>query len=199
MKFLAFTDIHSDLYSLKEIVKKAKKEKIDFLVCAGDLTSFGSGLDYILKKLDIGIPLILIPGNHEVPKQIEKAEKKFKFIHNIHGKAYSTDSVTFFGCGGSSLTPFNTPHELKGKNFKNLLKFKDTGKKLIFLVHEPPFDTKLDVLDKHIGNVTFRKFIEEHNPIYCICGHLHENEGKKDKIKNTIVLNPGPKGEIIEI
>ena len=147
MKLLAFTDVHSDLDSIFEITKKAKKEKVDFLVCAGDITNFGSNFNLLINKFDIGIPLLIIPGNHELPKQIIIAEKKFKFVHNIHGKIFSSNSTIFFGCGGSSFTPFHTPHELKKENFKDILKFNEIEKKLIFVVHEPPFNTKLDLLD----------------------------------------------------
>lgn len=199
MKILVFSDAHSDFDVIYNIIEKAKKEKVDFLVCAGDLTNFGSGLDFILKKLDIGIPLIIIPGNHETEEQIKKAEQKFSFIHSIHCKTYSTDSLVFFGYGGSTFTPFHTPYELKEKNFEKILKFKITSEKLIFIVHQPPYNTKLDLLDGHYGNIAIRKFIEKFKPLYCICGHFHETQGKRDKIGNTIIINPGYKGEIIEI
>lgn len=199
MKLLCFTDIHSDLDAIDGIIEKAKKEKVDFLVCAGDITNFGNNFNLIIKKFDIGIPMVIIPGNHELPGQIKGAEKKFNFVHDINGKSFSSDSIVFFGCGGSSFTPFHTPNELKIKNFNETLKFGGTAKKLVFVVHDPPFNTKLDLLDEHVGNIAVRKFIEKYSPVYCICGHFHENEGKRDKIKNTIIINPGYKGEIIEI
>ena len=32
-----------------------------------------------------------------------------------------------------------------------------------------------------------------------LCGHLHENFNKKDKLNKTILINPGPNGEMITI
>ena len=52
MKLLAFVDIHGSLKAIKKIAEKAKKSKPDLLVCAGALTKFEQGLDYLLYRLD---------------------------------------------------------------------------------------------------------------------------------------------------
>ena len=36
-----------------------------------------------------------------------------------------------------------------------------------------------------------RRFIEDKEPFVVFCGHIHEAKGK-DRIKNTIIVNPGP-------
>jgi Icc-related predicted phosphoesterase len=73
--------------------------------------------------------------------------------------------------------------------------------------HCPPFNTKLDLapkLDKklrpvyffgqaeaeHVGSKAIRKFIEEHQPLLGLHGHIHESYAS-DHIGNTLVLNPG--------
>lgn len=202
MKILAFVDIHSDLNAVRNINNLAKKEKPDVLLCAGDVSFFGNGVSLIIKELDIGIPLLIIPGNHETPAQIEEIEKKFPFVKNIHLKTVKKDSVVFFGCGGSGVTPNNTPYEIAETSFKNILSiFKTEYKKdykFIFVTHEPPFNTKLDLIGNHAGSREIREFIKKYQPLYCICGHLHENEGKKDRIGKTMIINPGA-GKIIEV
>ena len=73
-------------------------------------------------------------------------------------------------------------------------------KKIILLTHAPPYRTKLDKLGRnYAGNKSFRNFIEKYKIDLHICGHLHENFGKEDKIKNTKIINPGPFGKIVEI
>src|SRR3989344_1980278 len=75
-------------------------------------------------------------------------------------------------------------------------------KENIFLkTHAPPDDTRLDCLPQtgHVGSKSKKEFIKKHKPLLVICGHLHENEAKKQKIKSTMLVNPGSKGEIIEI
>ena len=52
MKFLTFVDLHDDKKFLKELVDRAKKDDIDFIVCAGDFTQFGRGLSSVLKQFN---------------------------------------------------------------------------------------------------------------------------------------------------
>jgi hypothetical protein len=200
MKILAFSDIHGDSAAIEKLKKRVKEGKIDVLVCAGDVSFFGSGLSLILKNFDSGIPLIIVPGNHETNSQLNSFKEKF--MHNIHQKSLKIESVLFLGCGGSSFTPFNTPFEMSEKQFAasiSKLKTEDHKLKIILVTHEPPYKTKLDFLGEHFGSKSIRKFIEKHQPDYCICGHFHECEGLNDKIGRTIVINPGPKGKVIEI
>ena len=83
-------------------------------------------------------------------------------------------------------------------------KFKLKGKKKIVLVtHAPPFNTKIDYLaysKMHAGNKSFTNFIKsKKNVIFSISGHLHETEGKKDKLNNAVLVNPGAMGRIYYI
>ena len=73
MKILAFTDLHAYLPSLNKLIAKAKKEKPDLMICAGDFTLFGQGLE-MFKRLDLKIPLLVIPGNHELPEEMHYLE-----------------------------------------------------------------------------------------------------------------------------
>jgi Icc-related predicted phosphoesterase len=201
MELLAFTDLHGRINGLREIIKTARNGEISALLCAGDLTFFGANLHELLKKFNSELPLFIIPGNHELPEDIKNALKKFKFVKDIHGKASFLDSCTIFGLGGSKITPFSTPFEMDDKQIeKKLGKFKKKKGKLILVTHEPPHNTLLDyVNDMHLGSIAIRKFIEKHQPDYCICGHFHENAGKRDKVGKTIVINPGPNGQVIKI
>jgi hypothetical protein len=200
MKLLVFSDIHGDSTAIERLKNKAKEEKVDALVCAGDVSFFGANLEVIIKSFNIGIPLIIIPGNHETNSQMNSLKERF--VHNIHQKSFKLGSILFIGCGGSTFTPFNTPFEMSEKEFEKAiskLKTQDHKLKILLLTHEPPYGTKLDYLGEYEGSKSIRKFIDKHQPDYNICGHFHENEGLKDKIGRTIVMNPGPKGRIIEL
>jgi Icc-related predicted phosphoesterase len=199
MKIMIFSDVHADLKEAASIAKRAKSKNVDLMICAGDMSFFGQGIQETVSEFDVGIPLLIIPGNHETEGQIEAVERKFHFVKNIHLKSRKINSVNFFGCGGSNKTPFSTPNELTEKEFKNMLStFKDNGEEVFFVTHEPPFNTKLDFIGAHKGNKAIRQFIEKYRPSYCICGHFHENAGKEDKIGRTRIINPGD-GKIIEI
>ena len=78
--------------------------------------------------------------------------------------------------------------------------YKKRDKKLptIFLTHNVPYNTKLDIIrdkksyayKKHLGSSVARDFCKKNKPILCIGGHIHENYGK-DRIGKTIVINSG--------
>lgn len=68
-------------------------------------------------------------------------------------------------------------------------------KKTIFVIHTPPYDTKLDMVFnrtrvKHVGSVAVRRFIERYQPLATLHGHVHESAGI-EKIGKTICVNPG--------
>ncbi len=70
-------------------------------------------------------------------------------------------------------------------------------KKTIYVIHAPPFNTKLDVITNrtHVGSRAVRKFIEEQQPFLTLHGHIHESPKMSgsyiDKIGNTICINVG--------
>ena len=88
------------------------------------------------------------------------------------------------------------------KIYHKLSKFFKKAKKQkirpIFLSHNVPFYTKLDKIKnkesprdgQHFGSLIARQIIEEHQPIVCIGGHMHEHFGKC-KVRKTTVINAG--------
>lgn len=64
---------------------------------------------------------------------------------------------------------------------------RDDLQQSIWLFHTPPYDTKLDraaldgkmvdhaPLDVHVGSIAVRRFIEEHQPLVTLHGHVHES------------------------
>jgi uncharacterized protein len=69
--------------------------------------------------------------------------------------------------------------------------------KAIYVFHAPPFQTQLDRLydGRPIGSRAIRGFIERHQPLLTLHGHIHESpyqSGKYlDKIGETLCINPG--------
>ncbi len=199
MKLLAFTDLHGSKKSTDLIIKKAKKENPDFLVCTGDISNWGKNVKDIISKFkDLEIPLLIISGNHEDGIALEEISKKFNFVICLDGGSYELEDYVFFGYGGGAFSKKDKDFERISKKFEKVLNKK---KKFILLVHAPPYGTKLDDLPLlgHSGNNSIRKFIEKNNPSLVICGHLHENFNVIDKIKTSVVVNPGPDGKMIKI
>lgn len=199
MKILAFSDTHLHKKALESI--KQNSEKVDLLICAGDISYFGHGLKEVLKDLDAHIkkPLLIIPGNHEEGAPLEEICKNLKNVHNMNKKAKKIGEYIFFFWGGGGFSPINKPLEVALEKFKQDRKNEE---KVIFITHGPPYNTELDFLDwaGHVGCKSQRKFLQEIKPILQICGHLHENFNKQQWFnKKTLIINPGPAGTIIEV
>jgi len=201
MRLLAFADIHGSQTTLKRVEQKIKSQKPDLLVCAGDISIFEHGIGIILRKLNgFGKKIIMIHGNHEDDSTFRKYSKIFRNIIFIHKTHHIENNLLFLGFGGGGFSSTDREFEKIAKSkFKKIIK-ENQDKKIILVTHAPPYGTKLDRLGKsHVGNKSFRHFIEKYNVDLAISGHLHENFGKEDKIKNAKVINPGPFGKIIEI
>lgn len=87
---------------------------------------------------------------------------------------------------------------------------KDDLSKAIFLFHAPPYRTKLDLyaledkiidhvpLDRHLGSIALRRFIEMRQPLLTLHGHVHESAGLsgswKDRIGRTYCFSAAHHG-----
>jgi Icc-related predicted phosphoesterase len=200
MKLLAFTDMHLSSIAFKKLKSRIKKKNPDLIICAGDVSIFEQGLDSILNKLNkFKKKILIIHGNHETDNVLRKLCKKYKNIIFIHKKQYKQNNHIFLGYGGGGFSLIESGFYKTGERFRKIIK-NNKDKKIIFITHAPPYKTKLDlVIGSHCGNKTLKNFIVRNRIYLNICGHLHENFNKKDKIKRTEVINPGPYGKIIKI
>jgi len=131
--------------------------------------------------------------------------KKYKKIKPIHYRFAKFNEVIFIGgfghsSQGSVKSKAYKKHRKKLDNlFKKFSKENKQGR-LIFISHNVPYDTKLDLIrdkkadkkarGKHYGSKLVRRIINRWQPILHIAGHMHENQGK-DKIGKTISINNG--------
>ncbi|MEM4500027.1 MAG: metallophosphoesterase family protein [Candidatus Woesearchaeota archaeon] len=189
MKILLITDTHGLI--------PEKTENVELILHAGDISFFEEDLGKILKKWDtLNIPIFLIHGNHESEEAIEFYIKKLKNIQFIHNKIIIFKNIIIAGIGGGGFS-YSNPDTKSIEIEMKRLKIKKLD---IFITHAPPYGTNLDLLEnEHVGNIEFRRFIEKYQPKICVCGHLHENFGKMDKIGTSKLVNPGFEGAIIEI
>ncbi|MBU0470685.1 MAG: metallophosphoesterase family protein [Nanoarchaeota archaeon] len=197
MKFLTFTDLHADKTLLKELVSRASKEDIDFLVCCGDISIFGKGLRHTLKELNsLNKKVYVLPGNHESDEMMTKAVADLSNCENIHRKAVEIDDYIFLGYGEDGFSQ-------KDPEFRKISREwygKYNGRKIVLVTHGPAYGTKADRLEKtHAGNIDYRNFVERIKPKLMISGHLHETVGAVDTIGKTKVINPGWEGMVIEL
>lgn len=195
MKLFAFVDTHGNLSKINALKEKSKGA--DLVICAGDLTMFESNLNGFLKVLDgLGPRVLIVHGNHEEELTLKRACKPQPKIFDIHKEIFKTKDYVFMGFGGGGFSMVDEEFENLEEKFKKHLKDNST----VLIVHGPPYGTALDYLDnRHVGNKSYRDFIIKYHPKLVICGHLHENAGKKDKIGDSIIVNPGPDGVMLDI
>ncbi|MBW2966404.1 metallophosphoesterase [Candidatus Woesearchaeota archaeon] len=197
MKILTFVDLHGNMSALKKLVERAKKDDIELIICAGDISAFSDKLNKLIGEFSkVKKPFLIIPGNHEEDDELEKACNPFNNCVNIHKKGFSGEDFTVLGYGGGGFSEIDKRFDRLAKSFKKMIK-KD---KVILVTHAPPYNTNVDRINKRpCGNKSIRNFILEVKPDLVVCGHLHENAGKMDKIGKTLVINPGYKGKVISL
>lgn len=186
------------------------------------------GGEKILKSLNsFGIPIITTVGNYDSPNLhdafdikrkrgesvwewaeqdfFSKIIKKFPRIKRVDYKVVKFEGLVFIGALGHSF-----PGKVKSKSYKKhrekleklFRKYSKENKKgnVIFLVHNMPYDCKLDKIrdkdapmvarGKHYGSKLTRRIINKYQPALCVGGHMHENQGKC-RIGKTLTLNTG--------
>jgi len=197
LKLLIFSDIHSDHKALERLAAI----EADYYFAAGDLVSWARGLDGCGRILQPRAGRVyVLPGNHESAAQIIGFCDRFGF-HDFHGQALRIGKHHVAGLGYSSPTPFNTPGEYSEAELAERLAPFAGLQPLVLICHAPPHGTALDrVRDGlHAGSRSVREFVDQHQPEYLFCGHIHEAEGVQAAIGKTKAINVGKRGYLLEL
>ena len=195
MKIISFGDVHMATRNLARM--GAVMRDTDLVIVSGDLTNFGGSADAAKVIDDVrGVcrRVLALPGNLDQAGVIPYLEGEGIALH---GRGVVIDGIGIFGCGGSNLTPFNTPTELsEDEIYQTLMRgyaeVRDV-RPLLMVCHTPPFETRCDRIagGRAVGSTAARRFIQEFQPDLCISGHIHESAGV-DTIGPTTIVNAGP-------
>ena len=200
LKILAAGDIHGDTGLAEKLAERAEKEHCDLVILCGDLTMMDQSTDNIIgpfKKRKEEV--LILPGNHETVATVDFLAELYG-VKNIHGYSVKYGDVGIFGCGGANIGLFQLQedkiYDLLKKGFDKI-KYLD---KKIMATHVHPSESKIaKFTDIFPGSKGVKKAIDKFHPDLLLCSHVHEAEGIEEKIGNTIVINVGKKGKIIEI
>jgi hypothetical protein len=180
-------------------MKNAAKD-CDLVLCCGDITpAHGKTIDAARRIGKLGARVLAIPGNFELPNDMSIVCKELGWT-DLHGKSFEINGIVFAGCGGGNMSPFGTPYELSEEEFQQLLDKLDTSKRFVFASHCPPKGFVDEPKQRlHVGSEAIRKFVEERQPMYQFCGHIHECGGKEAKVGNTKVVNVAKQITLLDI
>jgi len=197
-KILAIGDIHGDTGLVKKLAQRAKKENVDLVILAGDMTFVESSMDNLIGPfIKAKKQVLLIPGNHESFATADFLTQMYPGTKNIHGYSFKKNNLGIFGAGGGNVinvTPDKEIFNALQKGHKNLI---DVGKK-IMVTHMHHRGSKSE-FSGWPGSKAVKKAIKEFQPDILISAHIHEAGGLQEKIGKTKVINVSRKAKVFEI
>jgi len=199
-KILAVGDIHGDKGLVKKLAERAKKENVDLIIIAGDLTWLEQPAKDVIAPLNnLGKKILLIPGNHETMPTIKSFENKYPNVKNIHGDSIKEGNLGIFGAGyATTVGPFWIEEkELFEHLKKGHSKIKNSEKK-IMVTHMHHRGGKAE-FSGFGGSTAIRKAINEFKPDVLISAHIHEAGGLEERQGKTKIINVSRKAKIFEI
>ncbi len=198
-KILAIGDLHGNTGLAKKLAEKAKRENVDLVIIAGDITYFERSTKNLIgpfvkeKK-----PVLLIHGNHESHATIDFLSHLYPSTKNLHGYSFSKGDLGIFGCGGANFGVSPMSEEGFFKTLKKAHEGIKNKTRKIMVTHMHPYGTKAE-FSGFKGSKGIKKALREFKPDLFISGHIHEAEGIEEKIGKTRIINIGKGGKIIEI
>ncbi len=198
-KVLAIGDIHGDTGLVKKLAEKAKKEDVDLVILAGDITLADHSTKNIIGPfIKAKKQVLLIPGNHESIATVDFLAEMYPNTKNIHGYSFIKGNLGIFGAGGANIGINN----MRDSEIFNLLKKGNERikhlKKKIMVTHMHPKGSKAE-FSGFEGSRAIRKAIKEFKPDFLINSHIHEASGIEEKIGKTRVINVSRKEKVFEI
>ena len=199
-KILAAGDIHGDKGLVKKLAEKAKKENIDIIILAGDITWAETSLKNLIGPFaKVKKDILIIPGNHEsVETNAFLAEMYAPYTKNLHGYSFKKGNLGFFGAGtanmGINQITDSQIFELLKKSHK---KIKDQKKK-IMVTHIHPKGSQAE-FSGWKGSPAVKRAIKQFKPDIAISSHIHEAGGLEENMGKTKVVNVSKKEKIFEI
>jgi hypothetical protein len=194
VRLICLGDIHMSFRPIEQLGPVLREA--DCAILTGDLTNFGDPPDAfrVVEAVRESCPTVLaVTGNLDMPWVIEAFATSGI---SLHGEGRRLGPLGIFGCGGSNITPMDTPTELEEPELRAVLErghaaVADAPCRLM-ICHTPPFDTRLDRLRNGtpVGSPAVRAFIETVQPDLAVVGHIHEGRGV-DQLGATTVVNPG--------
>lgn len=173
------------------------------------------------ERIDAKTKVYIAAGNDD-PFELDEVLEESDKVRNISDRKINLEDHEIVCCSYSNPTPWNTPRECNeddlSAKIESLASQVGTPEKAIFILHDPPYETILDLAPKlspdlvpsanetiHVGSIAVLQAIKKYQPMLSMHGHIHESKGIM-KIGRTTCINPGSeysegvlRGAIVEI
>ncbi len=200
MKIYAISDTHNSTF---EWINSIPKDT-DLIIHCGDISDMGdeyevSYLMYLMNN--IGIPIIMTPGNHDFLFQNDKSKiselcQEYQNITVLINQMTEFNGIKIYG------TPYT--HEYNGWAFgvdsNEFIKYLPKETPDIIISHCPPVSDALSMANgMEIGNQELTNYLSNNSKeILVLCGHNHLGKVVKDTIGNSVVYNVAEHSMIID-
>ena len=183
MRILVLADIHGHVKQIPFLVNAVKD--CDAIVLAGDITDFGGpdqARSVVSALAAFEKPVLGVPGNCDRSPVNDVLSRQGG---NLVDHPVEMNGVVFVGFSYEASTEAVLPNE-------PILRIQPQ-KPMILVTHQPAWGTEVDLqaATRHKGSPAVRSFIEDHQPLLAVSGHIHEAYGT-DQIGSTLLVNPGP-------
>ena len=160
---------------------------------------------------DTEIRCFVTPGNDDY-WEIDEVIKSSPAVDFVEGRCVRIDDQhEMLTTGYSNITPWQSPRELDedalAARLADMFAAVEDPGNLISVLHCPPYSSELDqapIIDSEfriktsggepvmgpVGSTAVREFLEEHQPLLGLHGHVHESKAAQ-YIGRTLCLNPG--------
>ena len=198
MKLLVFSDLHRDRDAARSLVERA--DEADVLIGAGDFAVMRQGVDDVIEILRrVEKPVVLVPGNGESDVELREACAGWPSAHVLHGEVVPLAGVPFYGIGGGiPVTPFGEWSFAQTDDEAEVM-LQGCPMDGVLVSHSPPYGHVDEAGGQHLGSHAVLDAIERATPRLVVCGHIHGCWGKRSTVGETLVLNAGPEGHLLEL
>ncbi|MCK4552666.1 metallophosphoesterase [Candidatus Pacearchaeota archaeon] len=197
-KILAIGDIHGDTGLVKKLAQKAKKEHVDLVILAGDMTFLESSIDNLIGPfIKASKQVLLIPGNHESVATVDFLVQMYPKTKNIHGYSFKKNNLGIFGAGGGDVINITPDKEIFNALQRGHETIKNMEKK-IMVTHMHHKGSQAE-FSGFAGSKAVTRAIKKFCPDILISAHIHEAGGLQEKIGKTEIINVSRNPAIFEI
>lgn len=189
----------ADLHGHAERLAGFEDLDADLIAFCGDLHNGGTpeeAMPVAEALASLGPPVLIVPGNMD-PKGFALDTWKDAGLRVIHAGSCRSGEIGFVGFGGMAISDpvrisdpkrFYLPMESAYESLSSANgKISGSSRKVV-LSHQPPRGA-CDVVysGETVGCQSLRRYVDDFRPDLLICGHIHEDRGKAELGKTTVV------------